>query len=182
MESTAELVVHAAVRHPIERRRDDFQQLLVARVRVLAQQDTDGPAGRELRCLAKATPLRIEGPLEFVRRPGQNGRVDRPCRHGVASDSIPDRAGQFFGAALNTRRVLAPGLSDVPQELPESRPAVTVVGWEVGSAMKRSQVRSEEHVERPPSAARHQLHGRHVDLIQIRPLLAIDLDGYEVRV
>jgi hypothetical protein len=47
---------------------------------------------------------------------------------------------------------------------------------EVGAAVERLAVRREEHRHRPAAAAGHGLHGVHVDGVDVRALLPIDLD------
>ena len=50
---------------------------------------------------------------------------------------------------------------------------------EVGAAIERLTVRGQEDAHRPAAGPGHGLHGVHVDGIEVRSLLAIDLDGHE---
>ena len=59
-------------------------------------------------------------------------------------------------------------------------PAVAIVGREVGSAVKRLAVGKQENSHRPAAAAGHDLHGVHVDLVEIGTLFAIHFDADEV--
>ena len=64
----------------------------------------------------------------------------------------------------------------------EGRQAVAVIGREVGAAEEGLQLRREEDAHRPSPTPGHGLDGRHVDVIQVRALLAIDLDRHEVAI
>ena len=57
-----------------------------------------------------------------------------------------------------------------------------VAGREVGAAEERLQVGREEDRHRPAAVPGHRLHGGHVDLVEVGPLLAVDLDVDEVLV
>ncbi len=75
-----------------------------------------------------------------------------------------------------------PELLHLLQHLQEARPPVAVVGREIGPAVERLQLRREEHVQRPAALAARGLDEGHVDLVHVRPLLAVHLDADEVRV
>ena len=64
----------------------------------------------------------------------------------------------------------------------EARQAVAIVRREVRAAEERLQLRGEEYVQRPSPAAGHRLHRAHVQLVDVGPLLAVDLDRHVVRV
>ena len=71
---------------------------------------------------------------------------------------------------------------DLLQHLQETRPAVAVVRREIGAAEERLQVRREKDVQRPAALAGRGLHERHVDLVHVRPLLAVHFDADEMLV
>ena len=56
------------------------------------------------------------------------------------------------------------------------------VGREVGAAVERLEVGREEDRHRPAAVPGHRLDGGHVDLVEVGPLLAVDLDVDEVLV
>ena len=85
------------------------------------------------------------------------------------------RIGHFSPAGL-------PGLLDLRQDLQEARPPVTVIRREVSSPEERFQLRREEHVQGPATLAASGLDKGHVDLVHVRPLLAVHLDADEVGV
>ena len=60
MESAANLIVHSAVGHLVERERGHVQGMFVAGAMVIAQQEIDGHARRKLRSSAKTALSWIE--------------------------------------------------------------------------------------------------------------------------
>ena len=65
------------------------------------------------------------------------------------------------------------------QNLYEAWPAVTWFLRKVGASPEWLPVGSEEDGQRPPALFAHGCQGRHIDLVYIWPLLAIDLDVHE---
>ena len=109
----------------------------------------------------------------------------RPVRPSVSS-AAPSAA-QPLGLAAASRRAARPASSTSPRRRDRRRRstwsrrgkrghAVPVLRREVGAAVERHAVRREEHGHRPAAAAGHGLHGLHVDLVDVGPLLAVDLD------
>ncbi len=99
------------------------------------------------------------------------------------------RAGQALGL-LHALHELAAGLEhlaaaavvgvrDGLEQPREGRHAVAVHRREVGAAVEGHAVRREEHGHRPAAPAGHRLHGLHVDLVHVGPLLTVHLDGDE---
>ena len=64
----------------------------------------------------------------------------------------------------------------------ESRHAVAIVRWKVRAGVKRPAIRREKNRHRPSAVTGHELHGLHVDRVDVGPLLAIDFDRYEALV
>ena len=56
---------------------------------------------------------------------------------------------------------------------------MAVLGRKIGPAVERHALGSEKHGHGPAAAARHRLHGLHVDLVDVGPLLTIHLDVHE---
>ena len=81
----------------------------------------------------------------------------------------------FFAAGL-------PHLTDLLQQLQKAGAAKPALWREIGSAKERFQIGSQKNVQRPSAGPGGGLHERHVDLIDIRPLLAIDFDADEMLV
>ena len=57
-----------------------------------------------------------------------------------------------------------------------------VLRWEVGAAEEWLEGRGEEDAHRPAATAGQRLHRRHVDVVEVRALFAIDLDRHEIPV
>ena len=78
--------------------------------------------------------------------------------------------------------VLAPRLRDALEDLAEAGHAVARLVGEVRPAEERASLRREEQAHRPAALPGQRLDRGHVDLIEVRALLAVDLDRDEVRV
>jgi len=77
---------------------------------------------------------------------------------------------------------LVVGVRDGDEQLPESRQAVPRLGREVGAAEERLADRREENRHRPAAVPGHRHDGVHVERIEIRPFLPVDLDVDEALV
>jgi hypothetical protein len=89
---------------------------------------------------------------------------------------------QVLSARADLLAVLAPGFGDRMQNLRPGGHPVAGLGWEVGPAVERELLGCEEHVQRPASVTGHPLDGLHVERVDIRALLAIDLHAHEALV
>ena len=72
------------------------------------------------------------------------------------------------------------GLGDRFENAQKPGPVVSVFGGEVCTSKNRLAVRQKKDRKRPAAATRHYLDGAHIDLVEVRTLLAIDLDIDEV--
>ena len=70
-----------------------------------------------------------------------------------------------------------PELADLLEQLEKAWPAVTRIRRKISAAEKRLQIRREKDIHRPAAAAGRGLHERHVNLVHVRPLLAVHLDA-----
>src|SRR5207244_805200 len=84
--------------------------------------------------------------------------------------------GDMAGLFMNGLPLLFPGLGQGEEEAFETGPAVAIVRREISAAVEWLQVGGEEHRHGPTALPGHELDGRHVNLIQVRPFLAIYLD------
>ena len=73
-----------------------------------------------------------------------------------------------------------PRLGKRRQQSRKSRKAVAIGRREIRAAIKRRAVRREKHGHGPATVARERLHGLHIDVIDVGPLLAVDLHVDEV--
>ena len=133
---------------------------------------------RELRRAAEAAVPRVERPL-------QRGRQDVPRRGrerlapGPLGDPVRvlDLGDDLVGPLRQLLAPLAPRLGQLLEDRPEPGTPLPVLGREVGAAEERPPVGEEERRERPAAPPDHRLHGAHVDVVDVGPLLAVDLDG-----
>jgi hypothetical protein len=113
------------------------------------------------------------GPVQH--RPAERAR--RSLWHRVLQ-----RLADLGGAAVHLAAPRAPRIGQRGQHLGERGHPVARLGRVVGAAVERAPVGREEHRHRPPAVPRHPLHRRHVDAVDVRPLLAVHLDVDEVLV
>ncbi len=90
--------------------------------------------------------------------------------------------GQVAGLLDDLLPAILPGVGHGRQHLVEARHALARLGRPISAAIERLQVGRQEDRHRPAAAAGHHLHRVHVNLVQVRPLFAIDLDAHEVLV
>ena len=178
MEAPAELVVHAARSHAIERVRGHGQRGRILRAQPVTQHEPDVHGVRELGRAAEAAPLGVVVLAEHGVGQRERVRVEVACRHLRLADHVAERAAAL-GDAL---AIVAPGEAQRLHDLRPARASVAAHGREVGAAEERLELRREEHAHGPAARARHGLHGLHVDVVEVRALLAVDLDVDEVLV
>ena len=171
-ETARELVVHAAAGHPPRRRRRQVQRLPRARALVVAQQELQRHRRRELRRATEPAVHRVELAGQCLHGGVQRLRVEtcrRQCRGGV----VGQLGGDLPRGAAHPRTVVGPRLRDGGEQAPEVHRRV------VGAAVEGLPRRGEEAGHRPTTLPGHRLGGRHVDRVDVGPLLAVDLDGDE---
>ena len=122
------------------------------------------------------------------------GRSEKPLSSMASSNAAPAACGAtspVLPAAAPPRRApirtifsrsLSPGLGDLRQDRAEARMSPAVLRRKVGAAEKRLQLRRQPHRHRPAAAAGRGLHERHVDAVDVGPLLAIHLDGHVISI
>jgi hypothetical protein len=181
-EAPAHVVVDAPRGHGVERRLDGAAHLglhagsvscVAGRQR--AQQHVEAHRLRELRRAAEATArgvVLLEEVADDLRQ-----RV-RPGRRlpGVEERRAPQRAGELTGLRVDVVPPGAPQLVDAAAQVGERDHAAPLLAREVRAAEERSPVRGEEDGHGPAAVAVEGVDGLHVDLVDVRPLLAVDLD------
>ena len=178
VEAATELVADAPVGHRIEGAPGDRQRPGIPGRDEAPQQELDRHRLRELRGAPPPSVAGVERRLDpGCRRIEQGGRrVRRDGGHAVLGD---ERLDQPLAGALDLAPLLAPRPVDALQHLDEGRHAVARLVREVRAAVEGPPVRRQEHGHRPAATAGHGLDRGHVDLVEVRPLLAVDLDGDE---
>ena len=188
-EAATELVVEAALGHARQRERGHVQRLQVRMVAVRrrppgAQQELEVHRVRELGRVAETAEPAVEVTLQR--------RSRLPERHAREFEAGLRRRRQQFTEHLHQRVALARDFSamlrvvrgDALQHVAKGRHAVLRLYRKVGSAEERPMVPGrQEHRQRPAAAAlRQHLVGGLVDAVEVRALLAVDLDVDERRV
>ena len=174
MEPAADEVVHAAERHRVERLLD---QLVLA----TPEKKLERRRGREFRRAAEPAPHRVE-----LRAQSAHCGAEEPRRQRVGGRprlrAAPELLRQRSRLRADLRSPVAPCLRDRVQHLAEARQAVPRLGREVRPAEERLAFGREEDGHRPAAAAGEPDDGVHVNSVDVRTLLAVDLDRDEVLV
>ena len=170
-EAAADLVVHAARGHRPQGVRGHLA--LVA-----AQQELEHRGGRELGRAAEAPVGRV-----VLRAQPRDGGVERPRVHRVGRGLEPRPAAQPLGdagaAGADVVAALLPGVRHRLEHLAPARHAHALLGREVGAGVEGHLLGREEDVQRPAAGAGHGLAGLHVDRVEVRALLAVELHAHE---
>ena len=116
----------------------------------------------------------IDGALQRIADAGEVGGRDAGA--GVQFGEFRQMVGEGEPAALHLIALRAPGVRDRLENLPERGPAIARLGRPVGAADHRLAVRREKHGERPAALLAKRMERGHVDVVDIRPLLAVDFD------
>ena len=181
-EATGELVVQAAPGHRVEGRLRHLAGVHVTGARVVAQQPLEHHRRRELR---GATEPAARG-VERGRQPRERRVDDVLVPAGSAAADSSRRLGQRLGDDPRARHHLVPAggprRRHAREHLREGRHPVHPARREVGAAEERLSRRRREDGHRPPARARHRLRRRHVDGVDVGPLLPVHLDAHEVLV
>ena len=190
VKSAADMVAHPSERHRAQRLDRHQQRRLRAAAAgraagVLAQQQQQFRGTRKLRRLAESAVPGIEGELELFDGDVQRLRIrDQRLLAGLSSrrgDEL-QTIEQLAGGMLDASAVLLPHAGELAEQIEEARLPPSRGRRKVGAPVERLQVRREEHRHRPSAGPRRRLHERHVDAVDVGPLLAIDLDRDEVAV
>ena len=176
-EAAADLVVHAAGRHLVAGVKHHVDGVLVAGAMRVAQQHQRLARPGKFRCITKAAVARVVLGLEPLHRLVQPRRVEldplpRLERHTLA-DPLTD-----VGGGLDDLLALGfPCLADLGEHVGKTGSAKLGHRRIVRAAIERLKFRGQPDVERPTAAAGGRLHEGHVNLIDVRPLLAVEFDA-----
>ncbi len=177
VEAAADHVVHASRGHAVERLRGELRRDVVA----APEQELDRRGGRELRRRPPAAELVVEAAPQRPRRLEEERLLERLVRRRpVGAD--PDVVDELAGGPRDLVRLLAVGLRDGEQHLRERGQAVARLRREVGAAEERLSLGGQEDGHRPAAGAVERDDCAHVDVVDVGPLLAVDLDVDEVLV
>ena len=185
VEAAAQLVVDAAGGHRVERpaghRRAAASSPVAACRRsrnsiVIGCGNLGAPPQPPLRRVERRARA-ADGAASSSRGRSAPGRRTASLRLLAPTSASTSRA----AGCLDLRALLAPGRADA-----RPAPGGTTACRDAASsgkyvpAVERPAVGRQEHAHRPAAAAGHRLDGAHVDLVEVGPLLAVDLDRDEV--
>src|SRR5439155_3244837 len=176
VEPAADLVVDAAAAHAFERRRHRVQQPALTSFKVGVQQQVDGARVRKLGRLAEPAVPRVKRPPDAF----DDALGDRRAGLLAVRLELLDTAqslGDPLGAVQNFALMSAVIVGDAFEHALHSGASVAVVRGEVRAAVKGLPVRGEERRERPAPLPSEGAHGHLVSRMDVRPLVAVDLDG-----
>ena len=180
-EAATKLVVDSAVGHRVERHRHHTKRLGIPAAVPRQQEELERHGRRKFGSATEAAVHGIETSRQATDRSIQlvTLRVPAARRKGKL---LLEVARQHSGLGRDLVTACAVGLRDAGKDPREARQSVAIGRREVGPAVERLQVRRQEHVHGPAARPGHGLYRGHVDLIEVRALLAIHLDRYEVAV
>src|SRR5216683_6201024 len=181
MKPAADLIVHAAAGHHRQRRVRHLARARVLRALPVAQHELPDHRLRELRRAAEAPVGVVELRRDRLERLAEDRGSEElgrgPQALGLA-EGLADLARRLDDLSA-TRR---PGVRERGEQARESGEPVPVDRRKIRAAVERRAVGRQEHGHRPPAVTGHRLDGLHVDLIDVRALLAVDLHVHEVPV
>ena len=178
MEATAEVIVDAAAHHPVEGQvSHDLRRGLAAAV-AEAQEELVHHGLGELDVGAEASPLGVDVRGEPLEGDVEHGRrqllvVAREAR------AVPQVLHELVGGGDDLAAALRVGVGRGLQHAAEAGEVAAVLGRVVGAAIEGLEVRGEEDAHGPAARAGDGHHGLHVDAVQVRALLPVNLDAHE---
>ena len=129
---------------------------------------------REFRRAAHAAVDRIDQAGDLLGGAVELGGADHhaPLRPRAFGEARHQRA----AVLLDALRLLAEQPRDLAQHIDEGGLAVARGLGKIGAAPERLAVGREEHGQRPAALLAQMMQRRHVDLVDVGPLLAVDFD------
>ena len=178
--AAAEMIVDPTLGHAVEQEQDGVAVLRIAGFGPGAPDQVEQSALREFRRAGQAAMGAVH-PAEQEFGDLQEGLPgDRPA--GLIDAEAGQRVLQGVGVGADLVALLTVDGRDPVENRGESGPAPAIFRREIGAAPERLAVRRQEHGQRPAALFAQQRQGELVDLVDIRPLFAVDLDVDEVAV
>ena len=180
VEAAAELVVEPAPRHLAAAEREERRASAAPR-RPAARRSAASSSSRFVGVGNFGAPPKPPCSRSARSRSSRAARGEAARRRGApaprrrAARGAPPGSGREVSST--SRALLAVGARDRAQHVAEGRQPVARLGREVGAAVERPAVGRAEHGERPAAVAVETHDGVHVDLVDVGPLLAVDLHG-----
>ena len=173
-ETAAEMVVDAALADVMKRNIDGAEIAGLAGAQAGAPQKFEQCRLRKFRRAARAAIDRIDDAAELLCGVVEFGGADRhPAR--LARRAF-EPLHQRRAVLLDLLRLFAEQPRDLAQHIDKSGPAVTRRWRKIRAAPDRLAAGRQKHGQRPAALLAEMMQRRHVDLVDVRPLFAIDLD------
>ena len=178
VETPADLVVEAAVRHPLAGEAHDVQEVAAAGRPVVAEQELEDGRVRELRRPTEPPMVPVDQTEQAFGGSPRPRRVERALARPRLLDTF-ERGEDPVDGPRNLVRLVAIGARHRLQEARKARQAVAVDRGEVGPAIEGLAVGREKDGHRPTAAPGEHLDGSHVDVVDVRALLTIHFHVHE---
>ena len=175
-EAAAEMIVDAALRDVAEGDEHRFAVALIAGAEAGAPEHVEKAGLGKFRRPADSAVVTIH-----VAEQALGGLVEELAvgsRRGFGP-ALTKRLHEERAVLLDLAGLLAEDAGDLLEDRDEGRSAVTGGRRKVGAAPDRLAVGGQEHGERPSALLAQRMERRHVDLIDVGPFFAVDLDVHE---
>ena len=171
--AAADMVIDAALVHLPQRVLDHLPRLFLILQLCILHQENEVMRGRELRRCAEAAVLLVVGFLKLrLRRLCERGKLHCCRRCGL----LPQPRGELPGGLRQLFSAAAPLIRDGQQQLTQSHAPAAALARKICSDKKRLLLRRHYNGQRPAAAAVERGADLHIHAVDIRPLLAVDLD------
>ena len=172
--AAAEMIVDAARVHRLEHRAQSLAEGRIAAAEHLVPEKAEDRRIGEFGRAAEAAMDGIDRAQKRVADAGQIGR--RHARPGAQFRQLRQMVGENEAAALHVVAAGAPGGIDGFEHLPERGAAPARLGRPIGAPEHRLAIGRQEHGQRPAALLAERMERGHVDVVDVRPLLAIDFN------
>ena len=178
--AAAEMVVDAALGHAVEQQQDGVAVLRIAGLGVSAPDQVEHGALGKFRRAAEAAMGVVHAAEQEIGDLQEGLARDRAA--GLVDAEAGERRFQGFGVGADLVALVAVDRRDAVEHPGKAGPAPAVLRREIGAAPEGLALRRQEHGERPAALLAEQRQGVLVDLVDVRPLLPVDLDVDEIAV
>ncbi len=176
----AHVVPDPAQAHGAEGAVDHLERPGLARARMVPQQEVKPVRGGELGRLLEPPVAGIVAQRQLLVSPVQKPQAGRLVR--AEFEGLGQPPGDLLGRGGDFVRLQGPERPHALAEIDQAHASETRALGQVGGGEERLALRGHANAERPAAAAARHLAGRHVNGIDVGPLLPVHLDADEGRV
>jgi hypothetical protein len=179
-EPAADLIVHAAGGHPFAGVQHHADGVLVLVQSAVSEQKSGLTGAREFWGVAETAVTRVIFRFELLRGVVEEVGGDRQIGGGFGGGETCEFPMDAVGGLEEIVWAFVPELLDLEEELGKTGTAVVRTGRKVGATEERFAVGGEKGGERPAALTGGSLDEAHVNLVDVGPFFAIDLDADEM--